>query len=305
MTVAVGLTLVTSPVAAQEADELIEAEVTPDTRVLAEGGFVYQSDTDIDGGGGASMQALRYDVGLIGVTNLLDNLRWRNTFFFGVHDYDFDGDGFSAGNPWSTILNMRLGTTLTYMFNEQWGASVGGIFVFSPESGADWGDSFTGGGLIAAEYRHSKTLFASIGVAVISQIEDDAQVTPAVNVTWLPADDWKLRVGAVPASGGTAAAGELAYRFAAPLEIGLGLLFHQRRFRLDGSGPAPDGVGEDTNLPVRLRLGWDVASQITANLLAGVVTSGEVRLEDRNGTRLRKEDYDPAAYVGLRLVGVF
>jgi hypothetical protein len=46
----------------------------------------------------------------------------------------------------------------------------------------------------------------------------------------------------------------VAYRVAEPLEIGLGALFNQRRFRLDDSGPARDGVGEDTTMPLRARL---------------------------------------------------
>jgi hypothetical protein len=31
--------------------------------------------------------------------------------------------------------------------------------------------------------------------------------------------------------------------------------------------------------------------------------AGEVELEDRSGDRLRREDYDPAPYVGVRFVG--
>jgi hypothetical protein len=292
----------------QEADELIEGELVadgarPQFSILGDGGFVYQSDADIDGGG--SLQVFRYDLGVGGRIQLLDRLRWGNTFFFGVNDYDFDGGGFSAGDPWSTTLNLRLGTTLTYGITEQWGVTAGGIFMFSPESGADWGDSFTGGGLVAGEYRHSETLFASVGVAVVSQIEDDVMVLPAVVINWLPAEDWKVRVGAVPVSGGAAAAAEVAYRFVDPIELGLGVLYQQRRFRLDDSGPAPEGVGEDDSLPVRLRLGWNINQNFSLNLLGGVVLAGDLRLENQNGNRLRSEEYDPAAYVGLRLLGVF
>lgn len=284
----------------QEADELVE-DIAVRPTLLGEGGLIYQSDADIDGGG--SMEVLRFDVGLLGTATLTERLRWRNTYFFGVHGYDFDGGGFAAGDPWETVLNMRLGSALTYALNDTWGVSAGGVFIFSPETDADWGDSFTGGGSVGVEYRHSETLFASIGVAVISQIEDDAAVTPMVGVNWLPDPQWTVRVGAVPASGGTAAAAEVAYRVLEPLEIGLGLVYHQRRFRLDDSGPAPEGVGVDNNLPVRLRLGWNITQQLSLHLLGGLVAGGEVELEDRRGDRLRKEDYDPAAYVGARIIG--
>ena len=186
------------------------------------------------------------------------------------------------------------------------GTGFGGAgFIISPETGADWGDSFSGGGLLGVDYRHSKTLFVSLGVAAISQIEDDARVTPSVSLNWLPYERWAVRVGAVPASGGAAVASEVAYRVTEPVEIGLGLLYNQRRFRLDDSGPAPDGVGEDNNLPLRLRLGWDITPKIALHFLGGVALGGEVRLEDRNGNRINKQDYDPAPYIGLRFVGGF
>src|SRR5262245_20700608 len=79
---------------------------------------------------------------------------------------------------------------------------------------------------------------------------------------------------------------EVAYRVAKPMEIGLGLLYNQRRFRLDDSGPAPYGVGEDNNLSLRLRLGWDIISQSSLALLGGGALGGEVQLDDRNGNRI-------------------
>jgi hypothetical protein len=109
----------------------------------------------------------------------------------------------------------------------------------------------------------------------------------------------------VPASGGAAAAGEVAYRIAEPVEIGLGLLYNQRRFRLDDSGPVPDGVGEDNTLPVRLRLGWNITPQVGLHLLAGAALGGEVRIDDRYGNELDKQNYDPAPYIGARFVGGF
>jgi hypothetical protein len=300
---AVVLTLPLARALAQDAEEILEDEQLPQNKLFIESGYGYQGEADIDGGGHLTVN--RFDVGLLGRTNLTDELRWTNSFFFGVSDYDFGGGGFAAGNPWDTILTMRMVTKLTYQFAEQWGVSAGGVFIFSPESSADWGQSFTGGGLLGVDYRPSKTFFVSLGAAVISQIEDDATVAPQVTMIWLPSEDWAVRVGAVPASGGAAAAGEVAYQIAEPVEIGLGLLYNQRRFRLDNSGPARKGVGEDNNLPLRLRLGWDITKQLSLNLLAGVALSGQLTLDDQNGNRLMRQDYDPAPYIGVRLLGGF
>ena len=138
---------------------------------------------------------------------------------------------------------------------------------------------------------------------MISQIEDDARFTPTIIFNWLAYQDWTVRVGSVPASGGAAAAGEVAYKVAEPVEIGLGLLYNQRRFRLDSSNPVPNGVGEDNNLPLRLRLGWNITPDISLNLLGGVVLAGQLRIDNSHGTELNKQNYDPAPYIGVRFVG--
>jgi hypothetical protein len=303
VTVALVLWLLVAPALAQDTEETIDEEALPQDRVVGQAGYAYQGKADINGGG--NLQVDRFDVGLIGRADLLEWLSWTNTFFFSVNDYDFGGNGFSTGDPWESILTMRLVTKLKYQISEQWSVFGGGAFIFSSETGAAWGDSFSGGGLAGVDFRHSKTLFVSLGVAIITQIEDDARVTPSVSLNWLPYERWVIRVGAVPASGGAAAASEVTYRVAEPVELGLGLLYNQRRFRLDDSGPASDGVGEDNNLLLRLRLSWNIIPQLSLHFLGGAALGGEVRLDDRNGNRINKQDYDPAPYVGLRFVGGF
>ena len=288
---------------AQDAEETLDEESSPQAGFVGEVGYAWQGESDIDGGGGASMHVNRFDVGLLGRLNFAERFRWTNSLFYAANDYKFDGGGFSAGNPWGTVNTLRLQTKLRFAIDEQWGISAGGVFTFAPESGADWGDSFTGGGLLAADYRASKDFMVSLGAAVVSQIEDDARVVPSVIMVWTPQDEWAVRVGAVPASGGAAAAAEVAYRIAEPVEIGLGALYNQRRFRLDDGGPAPDGVGEDNNLPVRLRLGWNALPNLSFNALAGVALAGSLQLDDRSGNTLRDENYDPAPYIGLRMIG--
>ena len=81
---------------------------------------------------------------------------------------DLDGVGTASVDAWDTVLSPRLSTGLTYALNERWEISAGG-------------------GLIGVEYRASDTLSGSLGVAVISQIENDATVAPSVGLRWLPA----------------------------------------------------------------------------------------------------------------------
>src|SRR5262245_60833175 len=99
--IAFALAQLPAPAPGQEADEMVAEELyadggQPSVRVLGTGGFIYQSDADIDGGG--SVQVFRYDLGVAAGLDIVDRLHWRNTFFFAANDYDFSG-----GSPWNTI----------------------------------------------------------------------------------------------------------------------------------------------------------------------------------------------------------
>jgi hypothetical protein len=295
---------------AQETEELFEVDDPEATegsqfRFIGQGGLIYQAEADIDGPGGGSIQVNRFDAGVGTQTQLSERLRWANTLFFAINDYDFDGGGFSAGDPWETILETRFGTQLVYPIDDQWAVRGGGLVMLSREFDADWGDSFTGGGTLGVDYRHSESLFVSLGLGVITQIEDDVTAVPMVALQWLPADQWALRVGAVPVNGGALAGAEVAYELSDQWELGLGLLYREDRFRLDDSGPAPDGVGQEQFLPLRLRAAWRFHPRMTLHFIAGMALGGELKLEDQNGNTLREEDYDPAAYLGARVVGRF
>jgi len=302
---ALALGLCAVPAAAQDSEEPLLDDLPARSITVGEIGYAIQGEADIDGGGGADVQVNRFDAGILDHWNFQESWRWTNAFFFGANDYDFEGGGFAAGNPWETILSMRYTSTLRRALNEEWGVFGGGVFMFAPETSADWGDSFTGGGVGGFDWRPNSSFFVSVGLAVLSQIEDDALVTPSVVMSWTPVDQWSLRAGAVPASGGAAVASELAWRIADPLEVGLGVLFHQRRFRLNDSGPSPDGVGEDNNMPLRVRVGWDVTEQVSLHFSVGAVLAGELQLDDQNGNRINRQDYDPAPYGSVRLTGRF
>lgn len=301
---AVALALVMPAALAQEAEDLLDDQPSREFKFLGSGGMAWQGEADIDGGG--TIQVNRYDAAISFEAGLTQKLTWLNNFFVGLSDYDFEGGGFAAGNPWETVLFNRYGTQLAYQIDDHWGVRAGGVFMFSRETDADWNDGFTGGGSLGVDYRVSKTLFLSLGIAAVTQIEGGARVEPAVAINWVPAEHWVLRVGAVPVSGGAAAGAEVEYQFTEQWNVGLGLLYNQRRFRLDDdSGVTPNGVGEDDTLPLRLRLGWRITPQVSLNFLAGLVLNGQLQLDDENGNTLREQDYDPAPYIGVRAVGRF
>src|SRR5262245_4949958 len=103
---AVALSFPVAPVLAHDADESLQEAGAPEAAFVGETGYAFQGESDIDGGG--DLQVNRFDVGLLGRLGLAEKVRWTNSLFFSLNDYDFDGGGFAAGNPWETILSLRL-----------------------------------------------------------------------------------------------------------------------------------------------------------------------------------------------------
>ena len=62
------------------------------------------------------------------------------------------------------------------------------------------------------------------------------------------------------------------------------MVYNQRRFRLDGSGVAPDGGGEDTSIPLRVRVGWNINQYISLQFLGGVALAANSSSTTRTGT---------------------
>jgi hypothetical protein len=123
VTVALVLLLPVAQTLAQDVEETLDEEARPRDRVVGQAGYVYQGKADIDGG---DLQVHRFDVGLLGGTDLLERWRWTNTLFFSVNDYEFGGGGFSAGDPWEAVLTLRLVTKLSYQLSGRWGVFGGG-----------------------------------------------------------------------------------------------------------------------------------------------------------------------------------
>lgn len=285
----------------EQAQDSAGSSGKPRGHFIVEAGVVSQGKADIDGGG--NLKVNRFDAGLVYRTDLADNLHLSSSYLLGISSYDFSSAGF--GEPWETVIFNRLGLQLSRDLNDKWSVRGGGLLMSSGESGADFGDSITGGLSLGADYRHSRTLFLSAGLAFISQLEDDTQVAPMLAVNWQASDQWLIRFGSIPFSGGAGAGIEGEYKLRENLNLALGLLYNQRRFRLDDSGLAPKGVGEENTVPVRLRLGWQLSEKASLHLIGGIVTGGELRVEDSNGNRLAKQDYDPAPYIALRALFQF
>jgi len=262
---------------------------------FARGGYVHQFDSDLDGGG-------KFDVDrffLQGGISYSMGPRRRISLSVGAgrDRYGFFGNPGFVDEPWDRIDQLRFSVPVTWAFDEQWTLFAIPTLRFYGESGADSGDSATGGALAGLSYRVSDRLTIGPGLGVLSQIEDSVSVFPILIVDWKITDRISLETGR--GLGATQGPGlNLNYRLSDTWSFGLGGRYESLRFRLDDRGSAPDGVGEDRSVPVYVSATYSRGRDLQIRAIGGVELNGELRLEDSQGRRLARDNYETAPFLG-------
>lgn len=216
--------------------------------------------------------------------------------------YDFDdAAAFAGGEPWGDIQSVHFGGLFKYLVTRQWSVIGGGFGSFSGENNADSSSSFTGGGAIGAGYRASEDFYVQLGVAVYSQLEDDVSVLPAFRLNWRIDEHWRLRAGVLETGATDSVGVGLVYHFDDHWAVGARMGYIGRRFRLNDDGFAPEGIGEDEQYRGALSLFWEPNHNVQVVIAGGMTFAGSLRVEDEDGNRLFREDYDPGPFVSARL----
>ena len=199
--------------------------------------------------------------------------------------------------PWDRTNQLRFSVPATWALDEQWTLFAIPTLPFYGESGANSGDSATGGALAGVSYRVSDSLTIGPGLGLFSQIEDSVSIFPILIVDRKITDRISLETGR--GLGATQGPGlNLNYRLSDNWSFGLGGRYESLRFRLDDRGPAPDGVGEDRSVPVYLSATYSRGRDLQVSAIAGVELNGELRLEDSQGRRLARDNYETAPFLG-------
>jgi hypothetical protein len=255
-------------------------------------------ETDIEDGG--EFDVTRLSAGVDLSFELGDDLDMVLDLGFERGMYDFSGGpgDFGMGKPWDDVNSGSLAARFLLHTADDWDVWGGPIVRFSGEDGADFGEGITGGGTVGVTHHLNSDLSLGAGLGVVTRLEDSAAVYPIIVVDWRIDEDLRLRTG-----GGVGTRGwggvELIWSFAPEWELGLGGGFESRQFRLNDDGPFPDGVGEERGMPIFARLGYDINPNAELNFLAGLMTGGELRLENSSGNLIQEEDFDSTPFVGI------
>jgi hypothetical protein len=257
---------------------------------------VYLGNADLDGGGDYSVfsTVVRAGVqGSLGGANLAGV-----TFNYDYSDYSFSNPAaFGGVAPWNVVKRYGVAVPLMFGVSDGWMLGVIPSADWIRENGADESESLNWGGIFSATRFFGDGNRLGLGVGVFQRLEKTS-VFPLLLVDWKLGDRWRL---VNPLSAGpTGPAGlELDYRLDGGWNLGLGAAWRTTRFRLSESGPVPNGIGEERGMPVFLRATRNFGQGLTMNLYAGVVTAGQLRVEDPSGRQLREVDVDPAPLLAV------
>jgi len=267
-----------------------------DWQVSLVGGGVKQFETSIDSGGDFQIDNFFFRAGAS--RNFGNAWNTGISLEYGEDRYKFSGNsGFGGMDPWGTIRNIKVSVPIRYRKDNNWTFVGVPSLRYSGERGASLSDSQLWGFFAGAAYRFSDRLTIGPGFGVFTDIEDANSVFPILLIDWKISDTLSLKTGAgLEASRGPGVL--LNWAPAQQWSFGLGTRYEQNRFRLDDTGPAPDGVGENRSVPVAISAKYMPSRDFELTLLGGMEFAGRLRLEDARGNRLSDSDYDTAPFVG-------
>ena len=264
---------------------------------LLSGGAVYQFEASVNDGGDFSVGRFYIEPGV--ALDFSRDLNLALVVGYSYDAYDFSGTtGLGSPDPWDGINTLRFSARLRWAPDDKWTVFAIPTFRFAAESGADWDDAIQGGVIAGFSYKINDKLTIGPGFGVLTQIEDDPSIFPVLLIDWQITDRLALRTGR--GLGATQGPGlQLAWEFEDQWELVFGGRYERLRFRLDNSGIAPGGVGEEESIPLYLGVSYNFDRFTSVSFLAGVNLAGKLTLENSSGGRISRRDYDPAPFLGI------
>ncbi len=267
-----------------------------DLKFSISAGYQHIFKTSLDRGG--TFQVDRVGLELKAKGKISDEWRLEGNLRYLFGSYTFTNAANLGGDPWSDINTLQIDARAQWWMNNDMALIFGPFLMWSRESGASWSDSLTGGAFAGIMFVSSQKLAWGGGIGISSQLEDDVLVYPILFLDWKFTDSMKLSSVAGPV--GLAFTGvEWVWEFIDHFEFGVGARYEFRRFRLDDSGVAPGGVGEDSSIPFWARLSYRINENVAIDGYAGFIVGTEFILDDSSGSRLGSDKSSPAPTIAL------
>lgn len=206
--------------------------------------------------------------------------------------------GLGGGDPWGTIRDLRVSLPIRFSPMEEMDVIIIPSVRTNAERGADLDDGRTEGVLGGFLWRFSDSFAIGPGIGWFSEIDGGSNVFPILLIDWNITEQFNLSTGrGLGASQGPGLT--LSYKVDDQFTVGLTGRYESTSFRLDDSGVAPGGIGEDKSFPLVASVQYSPWPMANLTAFAGVEFAGELKLKDANGGTVDSTDYDPAPIFGV------
>ncbi|MCC6228874.1 MAG: hypothetical protein IT432_06585 [Phycisphaerales bacterium] len=259
----------------------------------------YHLKTDLDHHGDISLSRAGGEVGVnvpFGKAVFLDvAFREESSWYNFSNATDLGG----SDSPWDgPMYDHRLISSLFVRHNDTWSYTLAGTIAWSHEDSTA-SESMTGGGLGIVTYSFSENFSLSAGIAASSRLERSARISPVLSIDWKVNDHWRVSGRGVGRLANRGPGLALLYSPGDTWTFGIGASYESREWRLDDQGVAPDGVAEDSRVPIEFSAVWKPSNRVSITGTIGVDAWAEYSLYDKNGDRIGDVQADPTPFVGL------
>ena len=282
---------------AQEEDRAAPDQEPPAVSISLQGNQRFFFDTEIDDGDASVF--LSRTAGSVDFT-FRPSSRLSLTVGVGgavsVYEVDNAGD-FLPGlddDPFDEFYAPRITARGFYAIDRTWGVFAGGDVLAAFESGADFGDSITGGGFGGVQWTPSADLSIGFGVLAQTRLEDDTLVIPIVTLDWQVNE----KVNVLVQGPGARINVDVCPMFTVHLfgRLGVG------EFRLsDDHAVARDGIFRDWRVLVGAGATWRPLDGLEVFIEGGASVYRQLEILDSGGDELVEEETDPSAMLAFGL----
>jgi hypothetical protein len=209
-------------------------------------------------------------------------------------------DAFGNVAPWKNLNAPSIGADFTYAWAPDLFIKVIPTVAWTYESGASTGDALTYGAVASVSKAFSPDLLVGLGVSAFRRI-DKTQALPFLVVNWKINDKWRVNnpFAAGPAGG---AGLEIVYTPNDLWEFAQGLTYRSYRFRLATDNATPSGIGENSFIPLFMRVTRKLTKDARVDFYGAIVTGGKLTVDTENGGGLYSDNYKIGPALGATLV---
>jgi hypothetical protein len=263
---------------------------------------IYQFPAKVSGGGDLSITRLIFNAD---ISKQVDQkLGLGLGFSYEFADYGFSGlTNFPVSQPWKEVQRLGFSLPIIYALNNKWRLLVIPTFQLAGEFGARWGDALAYGGAIAVTYAFRPDAVFGFGLAGYANIEE-ARVFPFPLVNWQITNRLRLTNPFRTSPAGPAGL-ELSYALTKQWTVGVGGAYRSDRFRLDASGPIPNGIGEYKSIPTFVRLSYKPVPAFGIDFYSGISFLNKIYVNAPDGDNLYTTKHSAAPLLGVGLSGRF